>query len=95
MNRAVPVYTALNWRDEEVQISTIDELMGMIAAEWKRGQQAKRDLAEAEFYAKTHRLAVTQSTHRLGVLARILGEMGTDAILPETEAQPQLNHEIL
>ena len=62
------VYTALNGRNEEVEVRAIDELMEMIATEWKRCRKARADLAEAEFYVKAHKAEVARSEHRLEVL---------------------------
>lgn len=81
------VYTALNGRNEEVEVHAIDELMEMIATEWKRCRKARADLAEAEFYVKTHTAEVARSEHRLEVLGRILTEFGLTATPTETAAE--------
>lgn len=80
------VYTALNGRNEEVEVRAIDELMEMIATEWKRCRKARADLAEAEFYVKTHTAEVARSEHRLEVLGRILTKFGLAEAPTETAA---------
>ena len=80
------VYTALNGRNEEVEVRAIDELMEMIATEWKRCRKARADLAEAEFYVKAHTAEVACSEHRLEVLGRILTECGLAEAPTETAA---------
>ena len=73
------VFTALNGRNEEVKISAIDELMGMIEMEWKRCRKVRLELQEKEFYAKTLRKELTESEARLAALGRILNEYGLEA----------------
>lgn len=81
------VYTALNGHNEEVEVHAIDELMEMIATEWKRCRKARADLAEAEFYVKAHTAEVARSEHRLEVLGRILTKFGLAEAPTETVAR--------
>lgn len=81
------VFTALNGRNEEVKISAIDELMGMIEMEWKRCRKAKDNLKEAEFHAAAYRKDILESESRLEALGRILIEyQGIPTHTPRAEA---------
>ena len=76
MSEMMAVYTARNGRNEEIKISAIDELMGMIETEWKRCRKVRLEFQEKEFQAKVLRKELLESEARLEALGRILNEYG-------------------